>query len=46
MRDRQHIADLRSRKPTAWNRLLLALALVGPGILVMLGDNDAGGVIT
>jgi Mn2+/Fe2+ NRAMP family transporter len=26
--------------------LALSLALIGPGLLVMLGDNDAGGVIT
>ncbi|MBV8456009.1 MAG: divalent metal cation transporter [Acetobacteraceae bacterium] len=30
----------------ASNRLTLGLALVGPGLLVMFGDNDAGGVIT
>ncbi len=46
VRDRLHIAQLRARRPTIWNRLILALALVGPGVLVMLGDNDAGGVIT
>ncbi len=46
LRDRLHIANLRSAKPTLPNRLALGLALVGPGLLVMLGDNDAGGVVT
>lgn len=43
--DRWHVAELRAR-PSAWSRLLLFATLIGPGILVMLGDNDAGGVIT
>lgn len=46
VRDRLHLDDLRNRPRTLWNRLLLGLALVGPGLLVMLGDNDAGGVVT
>lgn len=46
LRDRLHVAELRRRPRTLSTRLLLTLALVGPGILVMLGDNDAGGVIT
>lgn len=46
LRDRLYIADLRARRRTLPNRLLLVLALVGPGLLVMLGDNDAGGVLT
>jgi Mn2+/Fe2+ NRAMP family transporter len=46
LRDRLYLVDLRRRQPTLWNRFVLGLALVGPGILVMLGDNDAGGVIT
>ncbi len=29
-----------------WARLRLLLLLIGPGILVMIADNDAGGVIT
>ncbi len=29
-----------------FSRLCLLLALIGPGILVMIADNDAGGVIT
>ncbi len=46
IRDRLHLAELRRRPATPWNRLALALALIGPGLLVMLGDNDAGGVLT
>lgn len=46
LRDRLHVAELRRRPRTIGARLLLTLALVGPGVLVMLGDNDAGGVIT
>lgn len=46
MRDRLRIARLRSGKRSLANRLALSLALIGPGVLVMLGDNDAGGVIT
>jgi Mn2+/Fe2+ NRAMP family transporter len=33
--------------PHTWKtRLLTLLAIVGPGIIVMVGDNDAGGVAT
>ena len=33
--------------PVSWGRRLLALAaIMGPGPLVMVGDNDAGGVAT
>ena len=33
--------------PRTWKtRLLTLLAIVGPGIIVMVGDNDAGGVAT
>ena len=46
LHDRQHIQTLRAAAPTILNRLALGLALVGPGLLVMLGDNDAGSVIT
>ncbi len=46
LQDRLHIAELRRGKKTLHNRVALWLALVGPGLLVMLGDNDAGGVIT
>jgi NRAMP (natural resistance-associated macrophage protein)-like metal ion transporter len=34
-------------QPRTWKtRLLTLLAIVGPGIIVMVGDNDAGGVAT
>jgi hypothetical protein len=40
---RQH--DLDSRR--SWRaRLLTLLAIMGPGLIVMVGDNDAGGVVT
>ena len=36
-----------SEHPRTWKtRLLTLLAIVGPGIIVMVGDNDAGGVAT
>ena len=43
--DRARVAALRqsSRFP---KRLMLLLALLGPGVLVMIADNDAGGVMT
>ena len=40
---REHDLDLR-RSWTA--RLLTLLAIMGPGLIVMVGDNDAGGVAT
>jgi len=43
--DRLRITSLRSKK-TRLAKFLLILALIGPGILVMIADNDAGGVIT
>ncbi|HEV8016319.1 MAG TPA: divalent metal cation transporter [Stellaceae bacterium] len=46
LRDRLRIHRLRSGPRSLLNRLALGLVLVGPGLLVMLGDNDAGGVIT
>ena len=46
LRDRLRIQRLRTGKHSLGNRIALGLALVGPGLLVMLGDNDAGGVIT
>lgn len=46
LRDRLRISRLRAAPRTLTNRLALGLALVGPGLLVMLGDNDAGGVVT
>ncbi len=55
--DEAHHGDIRGafgtlgeHDPTAqrsWRRRLLALAvIVGPGLIVMVGDNDAGGVST
>lgn len=44
-RDRARVDGLR-RQRSLWQRLLLLLVLVGPGILVMIADNDAGGVMT
>ena len=36
-----------TNQPRTWKtRLLTLLAIVGPGIIVMVGDNDAGGVAT
>lgn len=29
-----------------WKRLMALLAIMGPGLIVMIGDNDAGGVAT
>jgi Mn2+/Fe2+ NRAMP family transporter len=46
LRDRLRIQRLRSGPGGLKNRIALGLALIGPGLLVMLGDNDAGGVIT
>ncbi|MDA8050576.1 MAG: divalent metal cation transporter [Rhodospirillales bacterium] len=46
LRDRLRLERLRTSRRSLLNRLALGLALVGPGLLVMLGDNDAGGVIT
>src|SRR5258708_16285878 len=39
------LSDVAPRR--TWRRRLLTLAaIVGPGIIVMVGDNDAGGVST
>jgi Mn2+/Fe2+ NRAMP family transporter len=43
--DRVHI-ELHRQKHTHLSRLELFFMLIGPGILVMIADNDAGGVIT
>jgi len=40
---RQHDTDTRRSWPA---RLLALLAIMGPGLIVMVGDNDAGGVST
>jgi NRAMP (natural resistance-associated macrophage protein)-like metal ion transporter len=37
--------DLAPRR-SVWGRLLTLAAIVGPGLIVMVGDNDAGGVAT
>ncbi|MGC8626633.1 MAG: NRAMP family divalent metal transporter [Acidimicrobiales bacterium] len=55
--DEAHVGDIRGALGTirqhdtaarrTWGRRLLTLAaIVGPGIIVMVGDNDAGGVAT
>jgi len=55
--DEAHLGDIRgafgtigehdSNAPRTWRRRLLALAVImGPGLIVMVGDNDAGGVST
>ncbi len=43
--DRLRVARLKHNKGFV-ARMMLMLALLGPGILVMVADNDAGGVIT
>lgn len=45
VKERKEIKRLRSEK-SLLNKLLLVILLIGPGMLVMLADNDAGGVIT
>ncbi len=45
VKERRKIEHLKSDK-SPLNKILLVLLLVGPGMLVMLADNDAGGVIT
>jgi Mn2+/Fe2+ NRAMP family transporter len=55
--DAAHLGDIRgafgtigehdTNRPRSWRRRLLALAVImGPGLIVMVGDNDAGGVAT
>ncbi|MGC8496929.1 MAG: NRAMP family divalent metal transporter [Thermoplasmata archaeon] len=44
--DRLKIASLRYNNKTVFTRIILMLTLIGPGILVMIADNDAGGVVT
>ncbi|MCL2769875.1 MAG: divalent metal cation transporter, partial [Solirubrobacterales bacterium] len=56
MLDPAHVGDIRGAFGTigqheegrrgARSRLLALLAIVGPGLIVMVGDNDAGGVAT
>ncbi|QSO48850.1 Nramp family divalent metal transporter [Alicyclobacillus mengziensis] len=55
--DSQHVGDIQGALGTVrvddngarknWkNRILTMLAIMGPGLIVMVGDNDAGGVAT
>ncbi len=55
--DEAHVGDIRGAlgtiaqhdtgRRTSWrSRLLTLLAIMGPGLIVMIGDNDAGGVST
>lgn len=55
--DSQHVGDIQGALGTvrvddngtrrSWkNRVLTLLAIMGPGLIVMVGDNDAGGVAT
>src|SRR5205807_4357549 len=55
--DEAHVGDIRgalgtirlddtARRRTWRQRLLTLLAIMGPGLIVMVGDNDAGGVAT
>lgn len=44
-KDQQRVEHLYAKKGV-WAKLLLAVVLIGPGILTMIADNDAGGVIT
>ncbi|MHB1682926.1 MAG: NRAMP family divalent metal transporter [Bacilli bacterium] len=44
-KDQARVIALREKKGWLF-RLLLGLVLIGPGVLVMVADNDAGGVIT
>ena len=39
-------ADQSASPRGGWRRLLAFLAIMGPGLVVMVGDNDAGGVTT
>jgi NRAMP (natural resistance-associated macrophage protein)-like metal ion transporter len=50
--DSEHVGDIRggfgtifmhdTRPRTGWSRLKTLLAILGPGVIVMVGDNDAG----
>jgi NRAMP (natural resistance-associated macrophage protein)-like metal ion transporter len=55
--DEAHVGDIRGALGTIrqhdvggrrswWARLLTLFAIMGPGLIVMVGDNDAGGVST
>jgi Mn2+/Fe2+ NRAMP family transporter len=38
--------DATSAGRTRWQRLRMLMVICGPGVIVMMGDNDAGGVAT
>ncbi len=40
------VDETRSSRSKGWRRLFTLLAIMGPGLVVMVGDNDAGGVAT
>ena len=55
--DKAHVGDIRGTfgtineqdqapRKTWWSRLRTLLAIMGPGLIVMVGDNDEGGVAT
>ncbi|MCI0182150.1 NRAMP family divalent metal transporter [Sulfoacidibacillus ferrooxidans] len=44
-KDQARVSALREKKGWFF-RIMLGLVLIGPGVLVMIADNDAGGVIT
>ncbi|HUY59156.1 MAG TPA: Nramp family divalent metal transporter [Solirubrobacteraceae bacterium] len=54
--DSAHVGDIQGafgtigqhegKQPGARARMLALLAIIGPGLIVMVGDNDAGGVAT
>ena len=44
-KDQARVVALREKKGWLF-RVMLGLVLIGPGVLVMIADNDAGGVIT
>src|ERR1039457_6914337 len=55
--DQAHVGDIQGafgtigvhdteRRRSWWARMLVLLAIMGPGLIVMVGDNDAGGVST
>ncbi|MDP9728086.1 NRAMP family divalent metal transporter [Alicyclobacillus tolerans] len=43
--DMQRVASLHAKRGI-WAKIMLLLVLIGPGVLTMIADNDAGGVIT
>lgn len=55
--DEAHVGDIKGAwgtinrgdtapRKTLWTRLVTLLVIAGPGLVVMIGDNDAGGVAT